>query len=287
MLMVDRSSNHSRNDIKSASWRPSNGDNPLIDDVYSRRKNSRVFAYSSSVSTLYDAGTSPLSMQVSTLPGVNAQNVLGIKSEGQRLLPFYLYLVVGGAQNNFDRITLSNNQISGQEGINVQLVELAFVGVPRKPVSDRSFWFNANQTVAQSATPLPLKAQVLDLTGRPIFNLPVNFTTDANNGIVITTPNPTTNADGFVQTTIVAPAVQGTYTVTLTAGTANTTFTITVPGAGGSGGTGPGGISQVTIATENGQVGTSGNLDVKVSVERIDEGAGYGCQRRAALWCRS
>ena len=51
-----------------------------------------------------------------------------------------------------------------------------------------------------------------------------------------------------------APAAEGTYTVTLTAGTANTSFTINVPGKGGSGGTGPGGVTQVFIISGNGEL---------------------------------
>ena len=124
----------------------------------------------------------------------------------------------------------------------------------RVPEQPSFIQFNTNQTVAQGATSLPLVAEVLDLTGRPIFNLPVSFTTPAGNGITINNPNPTTNANGWVQTTLVAPAVQGTYTITLTAGTANTSFTINVPGSGGTSGTGPNGVSQVTIITGNGQL---------------------------------
>jgi uncharacterized protein (TIGR03437 family) len=242
------------------SWPPENGTSPSpIDDVLIAG-NGRIFAISYSTTTLYDVSTSPLSMAVSSLNSVlnnQAQNVLGAAVSNELPSSLYLYLVIGssGGQNSLYRITLSTNQVSTQVNASLSGGILEFVEVPPQSGAASFIQSNSTQTVAQGATSLPLIAQVLDLTGRPIFNLPVSFTTPASNGIVITTPTPTTNANGFVQTTVVAPAVQGTYTITLTAGTANTSFTITVPQVGGgTGPTGPGGVSQVTIVTGNGQL---------------------------------
>lgn len=253
-----------------ASWPPSTGTAPTpIDDVLVAG-NSRIFAVSYSTSTLFDVVTSPLSLTLSSLNSIlNAQNVVGAAISTELPSALYLYLVLTtSGQNNLYRITLANNQISTQIGAAVTGGTLQFVGVPPQTGAGSFIQYNNNQTVAQGETSLPLAARVLDLTGRPVFNLPVTFTTDAGNGIVINSPSPTTNADGYVQTTITAPAVQGTYTITLTAGTANTTYTITVPGKGGSGGGGPGGVSQVFIVTGNGQLvragvstGSSGNGD--------------------------
>ena len=200
--------------------------------------------------------TSPLSLTLSSLNSIlNAQSVEGAAVSTELPSALYLYLVVTtSGQNNLYRITLANNQISTQIGAAVTGGTLQFVGVPPQTGAGSFIQYHNNQTVAQGTTSLPLAARVLDLTGRPIFNLPVTFTTDAGNGIVINSPSPTTNADGYVQTTITTPAVQGTYTITLTAGTANTTYTITVPGTGGSSGGGPGGVSQVFIVTGNGQL---------------------------------
>jgi uncharacterized protein (TIGR03437 family) len=242
-----------------ATWPPENGTSPTpIDDVIVAG-NSRVFAISYSTTTLFDVSTSPLSMSVSSLNNVlnnQAQNVTGAAVSNELPSSLYLYLIVGpsGGQSVLYRITLATNQVSTQVNAAGSGGILEFVGVPPQSGAGSFVTSNTNQTVAQSATSLPLIAQVLDLTGRPIFNLQVSFTTPAGNGIVINTPNPTTNANGFVQTTITAPAAQGTYTITLTAGTANTSYTITVPGQGGTGGTGPGGVSQVTIVTGNGQL---------------------------------
>jgi hypothetical protein len=244
------------------SWPPPNGSTPTpIDDVLIAG-NSRIFAISYSTTTLFDVSTSPLSLSVSSLNSVlnnQAQNVLAAAVSNELPSSLFLYVVVAtGGQNTLYRITLATNQVSTQ----VAAVEfggiLQFVGVPPQSGAGSFLQFNGTQTVAQGATSLPLIAQVLDLTGRPIFNLPVSFTTLSGSGITINTPSPTTNANGYVQTTIVAPAAQGTYTITLTAGTANTSFTITVPAVGGGGGTGSGGVTQVTIASGNGQLVAAG-----------------------------
>jgi uncharacterized protein (TIGR03437 family) len=241
---------------------PNNGTSAIpINDVLVAG-NSRIFAISYSTTTLFDVSTSPLGMAVSTLNNVlnnQAQNVVAAAVSTELPSALYLYLVVNGTsgQNVLYRINLANNTVSGQ----VSAVEyggtLEFVGVPPSPPNAAvgSFiQYNSTQTVVQSATSLPLIAQILDLTGRPVFNQPVTFTTPSSNGIAITNPSPTTNANGYVSTIITAPAVAGTYTITLTAGAANTSFTITVPGTGVTNPTGPTGVQQVTIVSGNGQL---------------------------------
>jgi len=239
------------------SWPLGNGNATPIDDVLIAG-NSRIFAISYSTTTLFDVSTSPLSMTVSSLNSVlnnQAQSVLAAAVSNELPSSLYLYLLVAtGGQNSLYRITLATNTVSTQINAAAPGGILQFVGVPPQSGAGGFVQFNTTQTVAQGATSLALIAQVLDITGRPVFNLPVSFTTPAGSGIVINTPNPTTNANGYVQTTIVAPAAQGTYTITLTAGTANTSYTINVPGTGGTSGTGPGGVSQVTIVGGNGQL---------------------------------
>lgn len=243
------------------SWPLGNGNATPIDDVLIAG-NSRIFAISYSTTTLFDVSTSPLSMTVSSLNSVlnnQAQSVLAAAVSNELPSSLYLYLLVAtGGQNSLYRISLATNAVSTQINASAPGGILQFVGVPPQSGAGGFIQFNPTQTVAQSATSLPLIAEVLDITGRPVFNLPVSFTTPSGNGIVINTPNPTTNANGYVQTTIVAPAAQGTYTITLTAGTANTSYTITVPGAGCNPCTGPGGVSQVTIVSGNGQLVSAG-----------------------------
>jgi uncharacterized protein (TIGR03437 family) len=230
---------------------------PLLSDVLVAG-NGRVFAVSPSTATLFDVTTSPLTLTTSTSIGSlsgQSQNVIAAAVSNELPSAVYLYLIVqGSSQTSLYRVTLSNNTISSPAPVLTSGGILQFVGVPPNTGAGSFLTFNANQTVAQGATSLPLIAQVLDVTGRPIFNEPVTFIVASGSGVVINTPSPTTNANGWVETTIVAPAVEGTYTVTLTAGTANTSFTINVPGIGGSGGTGPGGVTQMFIVSGNGEL---------------------------------
>ena len=238
-----------------------NGTAPLLSDIIVAG-NARVFAISTSASTLYDVSTSPLGLAVSTSIGTlsaQAQNVVAATISNELPSAVYLYLQLGGSNNNIYSIQLSNNQLSQPPASLESGGVLQFVGIPPTTGAGKFITYNSNQTVAQGATSLPLIAQVLDGTGRPIFDLTVNFTVASSSGIVINTPSPTTNANGWVETTIVAPAVQGTYTVTLTAGSANTSFTINVPSTGTSTGTGTGGLQQVFITTGNGQLVGAGS----------------------------
>lgn len=238
-------------------WPTANPTPPTpLDDVIVAG-NSRVFAVSYSATTLYDVVTAPLGLTVSSLNTIlNAQGVQGAVVSTELPSALYLYLLVAnGGQENLYRVNLSTNQVSAQASAATSGGPMEFVGVPPQNGAGSFIQFNNNLTVSQGATSAPLVARVLDLSGRPIFNLPVTFTTDPSNGVVINTPTPTTNADGYVQTTITAPAAAGTFTITLTAGTANTTFTITVPVVGcTSCGTGPNGVTQVTIVTGNGKL---------------------------------
>jgi uncharacterized protein (TIGR03437 family) len=241
-----------------ATW-PSNGASAIpIDDILIAG-NSRIFAISYSTTTLFDVSTSPLGLTVSTLNNVlnnQAQNVVAAAVSNELPSALYLYLITNssGGQNVLNRITLATNTVSGQVSAVAFGGALEFVGVPPQTGASGFIQYNSTQTLAAGAKSLPLIAQVLDLTGRPVFNLPVNFTTPSTNGIAISNPSPVTNANGYVSTIITAPALQGTYTITLTAGTANTSFTITVPGTGTTGPTGPSGIQQVTIVSGNGQL---------------------------------
>jgi uncharacterized protein (TIGR03437 family) len=239
-----------------ASWPPFNGVTPTpLDDVLVAG-NGRVFAVSYSTATLFDVVTSPLGLaansSLSSIVNVQGVSAAALSNELPSAVYLYLLAATNGSPNIY-RINLSTNQVSAQATSAQTGGVMQFVGVPPQTGAGSFIQFNNTQTVAQGATSLPLIARVLDLTGRPVFNLPVSFTTDASNGVVINTPSPTTNADGWVQTTVTAPAAQGTFTITLAAGTANTTFTINVPGVGG-GGPGPNGVTQVTIVSGDGQL---------------------------------
>lgn len=239
-----------------AFWPTANPTPPTEIDDIEIAGNGRVFAVSYSTTTLFDVVTAPLGLTVSSLNSIlSATGVQAAAVSTELPSALYLYLLVanGGAENIY-RVNLSTNQISAQGSAATSGGPMEFVGVPPQSGAGSFLQFNNNQTISQGTTSLPLVARVLDLTGRPIFNLQVSFTTDPTTGVVINTPTPVTNADGYVQTTVTAPAAQGTFTITLTAGTANTTFTINVPGTGGTGGTGPNGVTQVTIVTGTGKL---------------------------------
>lgn len=231
---------------------------PSFDDVIVAG-NSRAFAFSSASSTLYDITFSPLlGAVVSTslgLPQNVIQNVLAVAGSNEIPSARYLFfLAANGNQLNLYRVDLSTNQVTAQVFPAMSSPFLQFVGVPAQSGASGFVQFNNNQILTGGATSAPLIARVLDAQGRPVFNLPVIFT-NADPGLVITSPNQVTNADGYVQTTVTLPGTSGVYTVTLNAGTASAPFTLTVPvGAGGGGGGGGGGSTQVKIVSGDGQL---------------------------------
>lgn len=235
------------------------GSNTPIDDVLVS-SNGRIFAISYANRTLYDVNSSPLSLATSSLNSVfNATAVLGAAVSSE-IPSLYLYALVSTSSGDaLYRVTLANNQSTVPVNAVLQGGTLEFVAVPPQSGAASFLQYNTNQTVAQGATSLPLVARVLDLSGRPIFNQQVSFTAPSGSGFSFSNPTPTTNADGYVETTVVAPNSQGTYTITITAGAANASYTINVPGVGGGSGGGTGTVNQVTIVSGNGQLIQSGS----------------------------
>jgi uncharacterized protein (TIGR03437 family) len=238
-----------------STWPPFTGTSPpLFDDCFVAG-NGRVFAYSSSTTTLWDITPSPLGGVVSQLSAVvPVQNVLAVAISNELPSAKYLYLLLAnGNQTNIARIDLGTNTVSiqAQDILNSGIFQ--FVGIPPQSGASSFIVYNSLQVVKSGTTPLPLIARVLDSAGRPLNNIAVSFQTDAGNGVTINTPSQATNGDGYVQTTVTLPTVPGTYTITLTAGGATTTYNLTVPGASGGGGP-PGTIQQVTIVKGDGQM---------------------------------
>ena len=235
----------------------SNTQSPLFDDVFVAGNN-RVFALSSTrpATSLWDVNTGALSASSSSLSSVigtnGVSNVLAVGISNEVPSARYLYLLIAnGNQTNLNRIDLTTNAVSLQSLAAINTGIFQFAAVPPQTGATSFLQFNNPQTITATSPAAPLIARVLASNGQPVFNLPVTFTTDPANGLVINSPNQTTNADGYVQTTVTVPSAAGTYIVTLTAGAVSTTFTLTVPGTGGGGG---GGSSQVTIASGDGQV---------------------------------
>ncbi len=156
-------------------------------------------------------------------------------------------------QTNISRIDLASNTLSIQGADILNSGVFQFVAIPPQSGAASFIVYNTNhQLVKANTTPQPLIARVLDSTGRPLNNIAVTFQTDPQNGVTIGTPTQVSNGDGYVQTAVTLPSTPGTYTVTLTAGGATTTYSLTVPGTAGGGL--PGSVPQVTIVRGDGQL---------------------------------
>src|SRR5262249_24414093 len=93
-----------------------------------------------------------------------------------------------------------------------------------------------------------LSARVINSAGRPLNKIPVAFNGDGSAGLIVGTPTLSSNAQGFVQTDVIVPNTPVTYTVTLSAGTVSTPFTITAASGG------PSGSSQFFVVDGDGQL---------------------------------
>ncbi len=209
---------------------------PTFSDVLIA-SNSKAFALSTANpnATLYDVSLKPLSAAVSVIGAtadiaVNNVNSAAISNE----LPAAQYLYLLTNQNVF-RINLGTTSAAVSQSAPLPSGKLEFALIPPQTGAASVLQFNNNQTPTGGATSAPLIARVLNAAGQPIFNLPVSFAADANSaaaGLVVATPNATTNADGYVQTTVTAPTAPGIYSVILTAGTVTSTFSLTVACSG-------------------------------------------------------
>jgi hypothetical protein len=182
---------------------------------------------------------------------------------------FLYVLIANGSQPYMDRISIGTDTISVTNGSPVLSGGIMqFVSVPVQGTAASFITFNNVQTVNNGNTSLPLIARAIGTTGLPVFNTAGTFSVDPKAGLVISNPNVTTGADGYVQSTVSVPAAgascpNGVCAVTLTLGGATTTFSINVPGSGPTGGCGtscPGGSSpQVLITSGQGQLIQQGN----------------------------
>lgn len=223
----------------------------------------RIFAHSPNDSTLWDVAGDLSSVTVSTLQSVlPATQVYSAVISDELPSAKYLFVLAGGATlSDVYLVNLSTNSVSAQAAASLGLGPMQFIFVPSQtpPGFTTPLTYNATQTnLSPGATAAPLIAKVLDLNGNPVFAVPVSFTGDPS--LTIKPANATTNANGYVQTTVTVGSTPGSYPVTMTAGTGNNTITATfslaIPG-GTPGGPG-GGTNQLSIITGNGQLFESG-----------------------------
>jgi hypothetical protein len=181
---------------------------------------------------------------------------------------FLYVLIANGSQPYMDRISIGTDTISVTNGSPVLTSgNMQFVSIPVQGTAASFITFNNVQTVNNGNTSLALIARAIGTTGLPVYNTPGTFSVDPKTGLVINSPNVTTGADGYVQTTISVPAAgatcpNGVCPVTLTLGGATTTFSINVPGSGPTGcvtGCTGGSSPQVIITSGQGQLVEQGN----------------------------
>ncbi len=210
-----------------------------------------------------------------------AQCVLAATISNELPSSNYLYVLLYGG--NLQRISISTASVSVTNGLPPLLSgSMEFISIPVQGTAASFITFNNVQTVNPGSTSLPLIARGIGgAAGLPVYNTLGTFSVDPTSGLVVNTPNTTTGADGYAQTTISVPATgatcpSGVCTVTYTLGGASTTFTINVPGSGPSGGGGPpGGGSnspQVIITGGQGQLvqAFSGAAPFPLSIQVTD-----------------
>ena len=254
-------------------WPPSSPTAPTqLADIYVAGNN-RLFTFSPTLNQLLDVSPSPFQaapVTSLTLPTVVVQNeILAVALSNEIPQAQWLFLLVAnGNQTDLYRVNLVTNALDSNtlSTFNTGVFESTFF--PAQSGASQFLQYNNNQSLPNGGTSKPLLATVLNASGIPgsgipVFNQAVTFTTDPNNGLVINSPSPITNTGGFVSSTVSVPSSgatcpQGVCTITLTAGAALTTFTVTVPSSSGTGPpTGPT-SSQVSIVSGDGQLVQSG-----------------------------
>ena len=180
--------------------------------------------------------------------------ITGVTSNEAR--PRLLYLAASNALYRVD-ISPGANFVTQQTGLPTQPSALSFGSPSTAGTPAQVLLYNNGQSVAAGTSLTPLVVRVTDSSGRPLSNVPVNFSA-GDAGTLIQNPNVVTSNDGYAQTTVTAAQIAGAYSINATAGSVVATFSITVTGTGtgtgGTGGTTGGGSSIFSIVSGNGQL---------------------------------
>jgi uncharacterized protein (TIGR03437 family) len=198
----------------------------------------------------------PIAVNPFSLPGVSSEIMgLAVSDEvgtGPRTTAERLYVASSGSLYLYD---IPSNTVTGHQNITDTNLGagVSFAGAASSGTQPSTILgYGGNQTVAPGSTSLPLVAQALDSTGRPVFGATVTFT--PNSGSVTVSPaSAVTGANGYA-VTYLTPASNSTGSVTVgaTSGTAETGIEVTVAAASGGGGTG-GSSSAETLTIVSGQ----------------------------------
>ncbi len=251
------------------SWLPADGSNPPVVDQILVAGNNRVLAWSKALTQLWDISPSTLALTPTVIGLLQTSQVLAAAVSNEVPSSRFLYLLFPDL--TFDQVTLADNNAPQSTRLNLANgTLLQFVPIPAQsntaiqPLS--VFTVNPTQSLLPSATAV-LTGQVLDAVGRPgAMGASAAFSADPASGIAITSPSVTTTAGGWAETTAIAPAAPGSYTVTLcspscASGGLSANFTLGVSSNATSGGT-----SQMFIYAGDGELLSQGQSTVQTGV---------------------
>jgi adhesin/invasin len=148
------------------------------------------------------------------------------------------------------RLDLATNRLNPETPVPVtgSPVGLSFSGAAATGSPTQLILYNQSQSINAGETFRPLVVRAVDANGRPLYNVPVTFSTAAS-GVALSATSVNTNADGLAMTRVDPGTVTGRFTVTVQAGTLSATFSL----AAGAGGGLPG-AQGLQIKSGNGQV---------------------------------
>lgn len=211
--------------------------------------NERAFGFSSTTGRLFVITLNPFNVDEATFANLPAPNkftgVTAIAASDEAPQAAYLFVAAGGQLN---RVNLATNLVAGQLAVAPAPAEAAFAAPAGSGAAASVVKFNDNQSVSPGGTSLPLVIRVLNAAGKPLFNVPVSFTTPTP-GASLQNAMSATNAQGFAGVTFVAPTAPGLATVnaSVAGGALTASFTLSV-------GTPGGGAGALQMVSGNGQV---------------------------------
>jgi uncharacterized protein (TIGR03437 family) len=208
--------------------------------------NTRVFA-TSQTQQLYDI-TLPTGLTPATFTGLaSTAGVRAAVASNEFPNPRYLYIAQA---TSITRVDLATGGASGSFNLANAPGGLSYAGAAATGLPSNVYLFNNGQFVGPSAQSLPLIMRAVDGSGRPLAGVPSQCSTTAAGAFIVSQPA-ATDAEGYSQTVVIAPANFGAFSVTCNVGTVqilSATFNLTV----GTGTTGPTGA--IAVRSGNGQV---------------------------------
>jgi len=207
--------------------------NTVVDKLFPVSPN-RVIGYSSASQTVFDISLGPIGANMFLSAGFGAISSAAVSADiATALHPNTRYLFIE-ASSQLTRIDLNNNQISGTLAIPGSNGPLVTAGAAGTGTPANMLLIGDHQAVTVGGTSLPLVVQLTDQIGRPVFNVPVTFSTTLSGG-TLTVTNTVTNVNGLAATSFNTPNTVGVANVQVAAGSLSGTFTINVGNVGGGG----------------------------------------------------